>query len=356
VDTDRTPEWAVEVVQDSAVTGDVIARARTGDEEAFRELVEPYRRELSLHCYRILGSLHDAEDAMQETLIAAWQGLEGFEGRSSVRTWLYRIATTRSLNAIRARRRRPPAWQPMPGVDLPEPTRVGEALWLEPWPDRLLAGVPDVAPGPDARYETKESISLAFVTALQLLPARQRAVLILRDVMGFRAGEVARVLESTEESVTSALKRARGTVRRHLPASGHGGEGAPEPHSAAEHELVERFTRAFEAGDVEGIVALLAEDVLLAMPPIPFEWVGSVPAADFFTATWTALGVPPRLVATRANGQPAFALYAHDPRAGEYRALGLLVLTLTARGVSAITRFEAGVLSAFALPLTMGNF
>jgi RNA polymerase sigma-70 factor (ECF subfamily) len=327
------------------VTADVLARARTGDEEAFGQLVEPYRRELSMHCYRILGSMHDAEDALQDTLLAAWQGLGGFEGRASVRTWLYRIATSRSLNAVRSRRQRPPAEALAPPGDLPPASRRGEVLWLEPCPDDLLAGLADAAPGPDARYEAREAISLAFVTAVQLLPARQRAVLILRDVMGFRAAEVAQMLESTEESVTSALKRARATLHRHLP-----GEPAPAAGSDAERELVERFTRAFAAGDVDGVVALLTKDVLLAMPPFPFEWLGPELAGRFFAAMWTALGAPPRLVRSRANGQPAFALYVPDPGAGGYRALGLLVLTLGGGGVSAITRFEAGVLPRFGLP------
>jgi RNA polymerase sigma-70 factor (ECF subfamily) len=326
---------------------DVLARARTGDEDAFRQLVEPYRRELSLHCYRILGSMHHAEDALQETMLAAWQGLGGFEGRASVRTWLYRIATSRSLNAVRSRRRRPPAEAALPPADLPEPTRRGEVLWLEPCPDDLLAGLADAAPGPDARYEALEAISLAFVTAVQLLPARQRAVLILRDVMGFHGSEVAQMLESTEESVTSALKRARATLQRHLPPPPED-EATPETRSAAERRLVERFTRAFAAGDVDGVVALLTEDVLLAMPPIPFEWLGPELAGRFFAAMWSSLGAPPRLVATRANGQPAFALSVAD--AGGQRSLGLLVLTIDDRGIRAITRFEAGALPRFGLP------
>jgi RNA polymerase sigma-70 factor (TIGR02960 family) len=354
VDTGRRRKWAVEAGQDSRVTWDVIARARTGDEEAFRQLVEPYRRELSLHCYRILGSVHDAEDALQETMLAAWQGLRGFEGRSSVRTWLYRIATSRSLNAVRSRGRRPPADSPMPEVDLPQPTRLTEALWLEPCPDDLLEGLADAAPGPDARYEAKEAVSLAFVTALQLLPARQRAVLILRDVMGFRAGEVAQILDSTEESVTSALKRARATLQRRLPRP-EGGQPAPAPHSAAERDLVERFTRAFEAGDVDRIVALLTADVRLAMPPMPFEWLGLELAGRFFSAIWISAGVRRRLVATRANGQPAFAVYAGDAHSGGYQALGLLVLTLAGGGVRAITRFDAAMLPRFGLPRTEGD-
>jgi RNA polymerase sigma-70 factor (ECF subfamily) len=328
------------------VTADVLARARTGDEDAFRQLVEPYRRELSLHCYRILGSMHDAEDALQETLLAAWQGLGGFEGRASVRTWLYRIATSRSLNAVRSRGRRPQAGAAVAPPELPKPTRRGEVLWLEPCPDDLLAGLADAAPGPDARYEALEAVSLAFVTAVQLLPSRQRAVLILRDVLGFHASEVAQMLESTEESVTSALKRARATLQRHLPPPRED-EPTPETRSAAERELVERFTRAFAAGDVDGVVALLTEDVLLAMPPIPFEWLGPELASRFFAAMWSSLGAPPRLVATRANSQPAFALFVPD--AGGHRALGLLVLTVDDRGIRAITRFEAGVLPRFGL-------
>jgi RNA polymerase sigma-70 factor (ECF subfamily) len=338
----------VEVVQNSRVTGDVIARARTGDEEAFRQLVEPYRRELSLHCYRILGSMHDAEEALQETMLAAWQGLHGFEGRSSVRTWLYRIATSRSLNAVRSRSRRPLAEHPMLEVDLPEPTRLGKALWLEPCPDHLLEGIPDRAPGPG--YPIRgEGGHLAGVRDGPAAPAGAAAggpdPARCHGLPGRRGGADPRIDRGVR---TSALKRARATLQRHLPPP-EDGEPAPAPHSAAEQELVERFTRAFEAGDVDGIVALLTEDVLLAMPPIPFEWLGPELAGRFFRATWTSLGSPPELVPTRANGQPAFALYAHDPQAGEHRALGLLVLTLTARGVRAITRFEARVLPGFGL-------
>src|SRR6516162_3774989 len=190
-------------------TADRIAKAQAGNEDAFRELTEPHRRELMVHCYRMLGSFQDAEDVLQETLLAAWQGLGGFEGRASIRLWLYQIATRRCLNALRSASRRPQVDWPPPGVQLPEPTRLGEVAWLEPYPDVLLDGLPDAAPGPEARYETTEAISVAFVTAVQLLPPRQRAALILRDVLGFRASEAANVLDCTEESVTSALKRAR---------------------------------------------------------------------------------------------------------------------------------------------------
>src|SRR5262245_26538231 len=199
------------------MTDPALARARAGDEHAFRELVEPYRRELQVHCYRILGSVQDAEDLLQETLVAAWRGLGGFEERASVRAWLYRIATNRSLDALRASRRRPD--EPPRMTDLPEPTRRGEPVWLEPYPDVLLAGVPDRAPGPEARYETREAVALAFVVGLQHLPPQQRAVLVMRDVLGFRAAEVAAMLETTESSVNNLLRRAREAFESRLPAA-----------------------------------------------------------------------------------------------------------------------------------------
>ena len=199
------------------VTADLIARARAGDGDAFRELTEPHRRELQVHCYRMLGSFQDAEDALQDTLLAAWQGLGGFEGRASLRTWLYRIATNRCLDARRSASRRPAKEWDVPDVEPPEPTRLGEVVWLEPFPDALLEGAIDVPLGPEARYEQTESISLAFVTALQVLPPRQLAVLVLRDVLGFHANEVADMLDSTVESVNSALKRARASLQRRRP-------------------------------------------------------------------------------------------------------------------------------------------
>src|SRR5882672_7926813 len=201
------------------VAADLISRARAGDGDAFRELTEPHRRELQVHCYRMLGSFQDAEDALQDTLLAAWQGLGRFYGRASLRTWLYRIATNRCLNARRsAGRRRAKEWD-VPSFEPPDPTRLGEIVWLEPYPDALLGGTIDMPLGPEARYQQIESISLAFVTALQVLPPRQLAVLILRDVLGFHANEVADMLDTTVESVKSALKRARtGLQSRPLPA------------------------------------------------------------------------------------------------------------------------------------------
>jgi RNA polymerase sigma-70 factor (TIGR02960 family) len=332
------------------VSTDLIDQARAGDEQAFGELVGPYRRELQVHCYRILGSALDAEDALQETLLAAWQGLAGFEGRSSLRVWLFQIATRRCLNALRSASRRPAMDWPPPGVEVPEPTRLGEVTWLEPYPDVLLAGLADDAPGPEARYEARESISVAFVTALQLLPPRQRAVLILRDVLGFRASEVAGILDCTEESVTSALKRARAALA-YAPAAG---QTPPPPGSPQEQELVRRFTLAYEAGDVDALVALLTEDAWLIMPPVPLQYQGRELAARFWAATGFRPGRSARLVPIRANGQPAFGLYVRDPHAPVAHAAGILVLTLAGGQISAVTGFlDTSTLAIFGLPRTL---
>jgi RNA polymerase sigma-70 factor (TIGR02960 family) len=334
------------------VNTDVIDRARAGDEQAFGELVGTHRRELQAHCYRILGSAIDAEDALQETLLAAWQGLAGFEGRSSLRVWLFQIATRRCLNALRSASRRPPMAWPPPGIELPAPTRVGEVTWLEPYPDALLEGLADAAPGPEARYEAAEAISVAFVTALQLLPPRQRAALILRDVLGFRASEAAGILDCTEESVTSALKRARAALRyqRAQPAD----LKPPRPGSTEERALVQRFTQAYEAGDVRQVVALLTEDAWLIMPPVPLRYQGRELAAEFWAATAFRPGRSARLVPTRANGQPAFGIYIRDPSAPVSHANGILVLTLAGDQISVVTGFpDNGPLPVFGLPRTL---
>jgi RNA polymerase sigma-70 factor (TIGR02960 family) len=328
---------------------DLIDRAQAGDEQAFQELIEPYQRELQVHCYRILGSAQDAEDVMQETLLAAWRGLGGFEQRSSLRTWLYRIATTRSLNALRSASRRPPVEWSRQDVEPPEPTRLGEVPWLEPYPDLLLQELPDDAPGPQARYEAREAISLAFVTALQVLPPRQRAALILRDVLGFPTSEAAQMLQTSEQSVASAVKRARAALARELPS---GQQAAPPPRSAAEQRLVAQLTQAFEAADVAGVVALLTEDAWLTMPPLPLEYQGRDLAARFLTLAFRR-GRKYRLIATRANGQPAFGVYMSDPHAPVLHAIGLIVLTLAGDQISMITRFETGVLPRFGLPRSL---
>lgn len=326
---------------------DTLDRARAGDENAFRKLTDPYRRELHLHIYRILGSVEDAEDLLQETLLAAWRGIDRFEGRASLRAWLYRIATNRSLNALRDSARRLPD---VPGPELPEPTRRSEPLWLQPYPDALLDGIPDDAPGPEARYETREAISLAFVTALQQLPPRQRAVLVLRDVLGFRAAEVAGMLESSEDSVNSALKRARKAVETGSASR----ERALLPNTPHERELVGRFADVWERGDVDGVVALLTDDAWASMPPFPQEYQGHAAIAAFLENRFGWRPGDMWLVPTRANGQPAFGCYVQDAQAPIARAHGMLVLTLEGDRISAITRFiDNAVLPRFGLPRTI---
>jgi RNA polymerase sigma-70 factor (ECF subfamily) len=333
------------------MTTDLITRARAGDGDAFRELTEPHRRELQVHCYRMLGSFQDAEDALQDTLLAAWQGLRGFEGRASMRTWLYRIATNRCLNALRSATRRAAKEWDIPEVEPPEPTGLGEVVWLEPYPDALLEGAINVPLGPEARYEQTEAISLAFVTALQVLPARQRAVLILREVLGYHANEVADMLDSTVESVNSALKRARGSLQRRLPPTGER-ELPPAPDSPAEQALVARFVRAYQSGDVDALVALLTADVLVSMPPIPLEYRGR-DVVGRFLASLIRQGRIYDLVPTRANGQLAFGAYLRAPAGGIRHGTGLLVLTLTSGRICAITRFDNSVLPSFGLPRSL---
>jgi RNA polymerase sigma-70 factor (ECF subfamily) len=333
------------------MTTDLITRARAGDGDAFRELTEPHRRELQVHCYRMLGSLQDAEDALQDTLLAAWQGLRGFEGRASMRTWLYRIATNRCLNALRSATRRAAKEWDIPEVEPPEPTGLGEVVWLEPYPDALLEGAINVPLGPEARYEQTEAISLAFVTALQVLPARQRAVLILREVLGYHANEVADMLDSTVESVNSALKRARGSLQRRLSPTGER-ELPPAPDSPAEQALVARFVRAYQSGDVDALVALLTADVLVSMPPIPLEYRGR-DVVGRFLASLIRQGRIYDLVPTRANGQLAFGAYLRAPAGGIRHGTGLLVLTLTGGRICAITRFDNSVLPSFGLPRSL---
>jgi RNA polymerase sigma-70 factor (TIGR02960 family) len=329
---------------------DLMSRARTGDGDAFRELTEPYRRELQVHCYRMLGSYSDAEDALQDTLLAAWQGVGGFEERASLRTWLYRIATNKCLDARRSAGRRPAKEWDVPNVRPLEPTRLGEVVWLEPFPDALLSGAIDVPLGPEARYEQTESVSLAFVTALQALPPRQVAVLILRDVLGFHASEVAGMLDSTVESVTSALKRARATLQRRLPPA-QDREPAPAAGSPAENAIVAKFITAWESADLDALVALLTDDVFISMPPIPFEYQGREVAARFCAGIFTA-DRRFDLVPTRANGQPAFGAYLRAPD-GISHGVGLYVLTLTGGRIRAMTRFENAALPWFGLPRSL---
>jgi RNA polymerase sigma-70 factor (TIGR02960 family) len=328
------------------VTEQTLSRARAGDEDAFRELTDPYQRELRLHVYRIVGSPQDAEDVLQETLLAAWRGLEQFQGRASVRAWLYRIATNRSLDALRARRRRPEDLQRM--TEMPEPTRYGEAIWLQPYPDALLDDIPDHAPGPEARYETQEATALAFIVGLQHLPPQQRAVLVLRDVLGFRAGEVAEMLDASDASVNSLLRRARAALESRLPAIGR--ERAPLPNSKLERDIVGRFASALESGDADAVVALLTDDAWLTMPPEPYEYQGPIAIGAFLRDRTLRRGSP-LLVPTRANTQPAFGVYFPAPQTEIARPYAMLVLTLEGDRISAITWFgDSSVFPNFGLP------
>jgi RNA polymerase sigma-70 factor (TIGR02960 family) len=304
-----------------------------------------------VHCYRMLGSFQDAEDVLQDTLLAAWQGLAGFEGRASIRTWLYRIATNRCLNALRSARRRPAMPWANTAVEPPEPTHLGEVVWLEPYPDALLAGMDELPPGPEARYEQTEAISLAFVTALQVLPARQRAVLVLREVLGYHAQEVAGMLDSTVDSVNSALKRARATLQRRLPPAGEQAP-VPAPGSPAEQALAAEVVRAYDSGHLDALVALLTADASMSMPPIPLEYHGRDAVAGFL-ARLASQGRRFDLVPTRANGQLAFATYHRAPTGGIRHATGLDVLTLAGDRIGAITHFDSSVLASFGLPRSL---
>jgi RNA polymerase sigma-70 factor (ECF subfamily) len=299
----------------------------------------------------MLGSFADAEDAVQETMLAAWQGIGGFtEQRASLRTWLYKIATNRCLNARRAASRRPAREWDMSRFEPPVPTPRDEPVWLQPFPDGLLEGAVGAPPGPEARYEQTEAISLAFVTALQLLPPRQVAVLILRDVLGFHASEVAGMLDTTVESVTSGLKRARASLqRRQQPAAGH--QPPPAAGSPAEDAIVAKFARAWESADLDALVALLTDDVFIAMPPEPFGYEGRH-LVTRYCARQFAAGRRYGLVPTRANGQPAFGAYLRGPD-GIRHATAFYVLTLTGGQICGMTRFEASVLPWFGLPRSL---
>jgi RNA polymerase sigma-70 factor (TIGR02960 family) len=331
-------------------TIDLIRKAQAGDGNAFEELTQPYRRELQVHCYRMLGSYQDAEDVLQDTLLAAWQGIGGFEQRASLRTWLYRIATNRCLNARRsAGRRKAKEWD-VPGVDPPEPTRLGEVPWLQPFPDSIFDSVVDAPPGPEARYEQTEAISLAFVTAVQLLPPRQLAVLVLRDVLGFRASEVADMLDATVESVTSALKRARVGLRMKMVPVG-ARVPAPTSCSPSEEAIVTKFVAAYESSNLDALLTLLTDDVFISMPPLPFEYEGTEPAVRFFASIFGS-GRKFDLVPTRANGQPALGAYVRDAM-GSSHGVGLFVLALAGDEICAMTRFESNVLPWFGLPRSL---
>jgi RNA polymerase sigma-70 factor (TIGR02960 family) len=320
-----------------AVDATTLERARAGDDEAFRELTEPHRRELLVHCYGLIGSLTDAEDLLQETMLAAWRGLAGYQQKASLRTWLYRIATNQCLNAMRAANRRIPI-EPTPPFAPPEPSRRAEVTWLQPYPDSLLEGIADQAPGPEARYQSTEAVELAFVAGLQRMPPRQAAALVLGDVLGFGLDEVAGMLGTSPTAVKGTLQRARAA----LP-EGRQRHGDP----AQEREVSRRFADAFVAADIDGIIAVLTDDAWLSMPPAPHEYHGPAAIREFLRVSFVyrdRRGVS--VVPTRANGQPAFGAYV-DGRPG-----GLIVLTVDGPKIRAITRFHVDALfPLFDLPV-----
>ena len=325
----------------------MLERAQAGDGAAFEELVGPYRRQLQAHCYRILGSIQDAEDIVQETLLSAWRALDQFDGKF-LRAWLYRIATNRCLNHLRDDSRRPESeLLSMPTSVTEELVSSDEPWWIEPYPDVLLD---DVSRGPEARYDSRESIALSFVAGLQRLPAQQRAVLVLRDVLGFSAAETARSLGTTTTSVNSALVRARAGFRPDRPP-----DQTPLPRSAEESEVVDQFVAAFERGDYAQVAALLSEDAKLTMPPEPLECHGPHAIATFLQKVHASEpGL--KIVITRANNQPALVYYQPDPHSPILRAKSLVVLGLAGGRVSAMTRFgDKSLLARFGLPRTLAR-
>jgi RNA polymerase sigma-70 factor (ECF subfamily) len=331
---------------------DLLAAAREGDEDAFARLITPYRAELNAHCYRMLGSVHDAEDALQESLLRAWRGLARFEGRSSLRSWLYTIATNVCLRAIERRPKRvlPIDYGPAtadPHAAPGEP--LVESVWVEPYPDERL-GVADELAAPDARYEQRESVELAFIAALQHLPAGQRAVLILREVLGFTGAEVADALETTPDAVYSALQRAHKTVDQRLPEQSQ----QTTLRSLGDdqlREIVERFVDAWERDDIDALAAKLAEDAALTMPPLP-TWFRGRDAIAAFLRDWPLSGKARwRVIPTRANGQPAFGHYAWDEEADAFVPHGIAVLTLEGDRIAEITIFlDSEGFTRFGLP------
>ena len=328
----------------------LLVAARRGDRDAFGRLAEPHRRELQLHCYRMLGSLHEAEDLVQETMLRAWRGVAKFEGRASFRAWLYRIATNACLNALAGRtirRRVLPEHVGPPCDGMPSREPATEIAWLEPYPDAWLEGIADSAPGPQARYEMREAVQLSFVAAIQHLPPRQRAALLLHDVLGWSAAESARLLGASVAAVNSALQRARKTLKG-SPMDRFGAPAMPGP---SQQRLLERYVLAWEGGDVDSFVALLREDAVMSMPPWR-EWFRGRDAIGAFFARASRTGGhgPFRLLRTAANGQPALAFYSQWQGPG-WRPHSIQVVTFEADAIATMTSFVTPTLfAAFGLP------
>ncbi len=326
---------------------EALTAARGGDRAAFEAVILPYRRELRAHCYRMSGSIHDADDLLQESLLKAWRAISGFEGRSSLRTWLYRVTTSACLDAVDQRKTRG-----LP-VGLGNPTEPGstmspkaEALWIEPCPEDMVV---DAARGPDARYSARESVALAFLAALQLLPAKQRAVLILRDVLGWSAAECADLLQLTVPAVNSALQRARETLSR----SDRARKERSQPEDESTRALLARYLRVWEEADVKGLVALLHEDAVLSMPPYDAWFKGAQAIADALEVMVLTPGSAGsfKLVPIRASGQPAFAFYQRDPATKQFRPASINVVEIAHGKVVEITAFlEPKLFPLFGLP------
>jgi RNA polymerase sigma-70 factor (ECF subfamily) len=325
--------------------------AQDGDREAFDELIEPYRRELLGYSYRLLGSFQDAEDLVQEVLLRAWLKLRTFEKRGSFRAWLYKIATNACLNALTRSPARslPIATHAPADVNAPFAPPISEPIWLEPFPDDLLA---DASTAPEAVYTMQESVTLAFLVALHLLPPHQRAVLILRDVLDWHANEVAELLDLTLPAVNSALQRARATLAMHYHPGGW--EAAKPPPIGADHQhLLNRYVYAWEHANIADLVALLKEDATFSMPPLPGWYLGREAIGLFFVSTIFVDATPGywRLLPTHANAHPAFGLYQRHEASGEYRPFGIAVLIFEGEEIAATTVFmQASLCARFALP------
>jgi RNA polymerase sigma-70 factor (ECF subfamily) len=330
----------------------LLESAQRGDRDAFETLTEPFRKELQLHCYRMLGSIHDAEDLVQETLLRAWRGLAEFEGRSSLRSWLYRIATNACLNALASRKsaQRMLPQELGPPSSMPPKAAAEDVPWLEPYPDAALEDMTAAPLGPEARHEMREAVALAFVAAIQHLPPRQRAVLLLRDVLGSSAAEAAQLLEMSIASINSALQRARATLGARA--------GSPRPRTPdddAQRALLDRYVETWESADLDGLIALLKSDAILSMPPFREWFAGREAIRSFLEYAWTTRGYAGfRLLPTRANGQPAFALYFRTHDSVEFRAHSLQVLTLRDGEIEVLTNFRnAQLFDKFGMPAVL---
>jgi RNA polymerase sigma-70 factor (ECF subfamily) len=350
----QMPEHRTEPPGNRAVI-DPLAAARRGDEGAFDRLFAPYRRELHVHCYRMLGSLDDADDAMQETSLRAWRHLDSYQPTAPIRAWFYRIATNVCLTALQHRTRR----HEIASSALLTPDGDGtitegdiEHMRLDPYPDHMLDELPASVPGPESRVELNESVELAFVSAVQLLPARQRAALLLRDVIGYPASEVASLLETSAASINSALQRARATLKQQREYGPISREHRPAS-SDTERELVRKLMTAWESANIPAVVATLTEDALVTMPPGPGRYVGRASIAQFLTTIRGGALDRFRLIPTRANRQPALAMYMRDGEEGPFTAHAILVLAIDDSKIASIVRMgDAGLVTAFGFPAT----